>query len=217
MSEEELLNLINTRLGNGKYTLKNMIIVAVISFVVGIIAGYAICHVLGESDRQALAIEKNKPPTIKETVKTETDTKIAYVPGETVYLPLSITNNGAVTPVSKDTPGATPAKLDGKFTFNKPNFIYMVNGKVGKFTKADNEQTIFEQNMMELNQTSTIKIENETPTIDLTRHNVITGGAMFTKGKIEPAAGYTGSLGKVGAYQLVGSQSAAYVGAGFNF
>jgi hypothetical protein len=71
--------------------------------------------------------------------------------------------------------------------------------------------------MIDLKQTSTITIKAEIPTIDLTRHNVITVGAMFTKGKIEPAAGYTGSIGKVGAYQLAGSQSAAYVGAGFKF
>ena len=132
-------------------------------------------------------------------------------------MPSPITDNGAVTPVSKDTPGATPAKLDGKFTFNKPNFIYMVNGKVGKFTKTDDEKFIFKKNMMDLKQTSTITIQAEIPTIDLTRHNVITGGAMFTKRKIEPATGYTGSIGKVGVYQLAGSQSAVYVGAGFKF
>ena len=40
---------------------------------------------------------------------------------------------------------------------------------------------------------------------------------MFTKGKIEPGAGYTGSIGKVGAYQLAGSQSAAYIGGGIKF
>ena len=33
----------------------------------------------------------------------------------------------------------------------------------------------------------------------------------------EPAAGYTGSIGKVGAYQLAGSQSTACAGAGFKF
>jgi hypothetical protein len=71
--------------------------------------------------------------------------------------------------------------------------------------------------MLDLKQTSTIKIQAEIPTIDLTRHNVLTVGAMFTKGKIEPAAGYTGSLGKINTYQLAGSQSAAYVGVGFKF
>lgn len=216
MSEEELLNLINTRIGTGKYTLKNMIIVAVISLIVGVVAGYAICHVLGEGDRQALAIEKNKPPTIKETVKTVTDTKLQYVPGETVYLQGEVKESPAGT-VDKNTPGAVATKLDGKFDIGKPDFIYQVNGKVGKFVKTDDEQYIFDKGMLDLKQTNTIKIEAEIPTIDLTRHNVLTVGAMITKGKTEPAVGYTGSIGKAGAYQLTGSQSAAYVGVGFKF
>ncbi|GMB00876.1 hypothetical protein [Pelosinus sp. IPA-1] len=185
MSEEELLNLINSKLGTGKYTIKNMIIVAVSSFVVGIVTGYTICHVLGEGDRQALAIEKNKPPVIKETVKTVTDTKIAYVPGETVYLPSEV-REVPVSTVDKNTPGAASTKLDGKFDIGKPDFVYQVNGKVGKFTKTDDEQYIFDKSMLDLKQTSTIKIQAEIPTIDLTRHNVLTVGAMFTKGKVLP-------------------------------
>jgi hypothetical protein len=134
MSEEELLNLINSKLGTGKYTFKNMVIVAVISFVVGIVTGYTICHVLGEGDRQALAIEKNKPPVIKETVKTVTDTKIAYVPGETVYLPGEV-REVPVSTVDKNTPGAVATKLDGKFDIGKPDFVYQVNGKVANLQK----------------------------------------------------------------------------------
>lgn len=216
MSEEELLNIVNSKIGTGKYTLKTLIIVAVISLVIGIGTGLAIGHVLGEGDRQALAVEKNKPPTIQETMKTVTDTKIVYVPGERVYLPGEI-KQVLVTPVDKDTPGAIPVKLDGKFDVGKQNFIYMVNGKVGKFEKTDDEQFVFDKNMLDLKQTSTITIKAQIPTIDLTRHNVITAGAMITKGKVEPAVGYTGSISKVGAYQLAGSQSAAYVGAGFKF
>ena len=40
---------------------------------------------------------------------------------------------------------------------------------------------------------------------------------MYANGKVEPGAGYTGSIGKVGAYQIVGSQSAGYVGGGIKF
>jgi hypothetical protein len=216
MSEEELLSFINSKLGTGKYTLRTLIIVAVISLIIGIVTGLSIGHVLGEGDRQALAVEKNKPPMVKETVKTITDTKLQYVPGETVYLPGEV-KEVLVTPVDKNTHGATPAKLDGKFDIGKQSFIYMVNGKVGKFDKADDEQFVFDKNMIDLKQTSTITIQAEIPTVDLTRHNVITAGAMFTKGKVEPAAGYTGSLGKIGAYQLAGSRSAAYAGAGIKF
>ncbi len=202
-------------IGAGKYTLKTLVIVAVISLITGIVSGLAIGHVLAEGDRQALAVEKNKPPTIKETVKTVTDTKLQYVPGQTVYLPGE--EEVLLEPVANDTPGAIPAKLDGKFDIGEQQFIYMVNGKVGKFDKTDDEQFVFDKNMIDLKQTSTITMKAEIPTIDLTRHNVITVGGMFIKGKIEPAAGYTGSIGKIGAYQLAGSQSAAYVGAGFKF
>lgn len=195
---------------------KTHIYIAVAFLIIGIIAGFAIGHILGEADRQALAVEKNKPPTVKEVVKTVTDTKLAYVPGETVYLQSPATSQGQST-VSKDTPGATATKLDGKFTFAKPDFVYMVNGKVAKFTKTDDEQTIFEKNMMDLKQTSTIKIEAEIPTIDLTRHNILTVGAMHSDGKVKPAIGYTGSIGKYGAYQIVGSQNAQYLGGGIKF
>ena len=115
------------------------IYIAALFLIIGIITGYTIGHILGEWGRQALALEKAKPPVIKETVKTVIDTKLQYVPGETVYLPSQIKDSGLITPVAQDTPRATPAKLDGKFTFNKPDFIYMVNGKVGKFTKTVDE------------------------------------------------------------------------------
>lgn len=196
---------------------KKHIIVAVIFLIIGVIAGYAIGHVLSEGDRQALAVEKNKPPVVKEVVKTVTDTKIAYVPGETVYLqsPASSTELQAI--VNKDTPGAVASKLDGKFNIGKPDFIYNVNGKVGKFNKADDEQFVFDKNMIDLKQTSTITIQAEIPTIDLTRHNVITAGVMYSDGKTSPAVGYTGSVGRIGAYQLVGGQSGGYVGLGVKF
>jgi len=198
---------------------KKHIIIAVIFLIIGMVLGYALCHVLSEGDRQSLALEKAKPPVVKETVKTVTDTKLQYIPGETVYLPGKdvLIPGAVVTPVSKDTPGAVAAKLDGKFDIGKSNFIYMVNGKVGQFTKTDDEKYLFDKNMMDLKQTSTITIQADIPTIDLTRHNVITVGAMYSDGKASPAVGYTGSVGKVGAYQLVGGQSGGYVGLGVKF
>ncbi len=206
----------NEEIGAGKYTLKTLSIVAASSLTFGIVTGLAIGHILAEGDRQALAVEKNKPPTIMETVKTVTDTKLQYVPGQRVYLP-GEAKEVLVEPVAKDTPGAVAVKLDGTSDIGKQQFTYMVNGKVSKFDKTDDEQFIFDKNMIDLKQTSIITMKAEIPTIDLTRHNVITVGGMFIKGKIEPAAGYTGSMGNVGAYQLAGSQSATYVGAGFKF
>jgi|GEM_PF-2218594 len=217
MTEQEILQIINGKLDQGKYTLKAMIIAVIISLIVGIVAGLAIGHVLGEGDRQALALEKNKPPVVTEKVVTKTETKLAYIPGETVYLSAPASSTELQSTVSKDTPGAVAEKLDGKFNIGKPNFNYMVNGKVGKFDKTDDEQFIFDKGMVDLKQTSTVTIQAEIPTIDLTRKNVVTVGAMYTGGKISPAMGYTGSMGKVGAYQLVAGKDGQYVGLGIKF
>ena len=196
---------------------KKHIIIAVMFLIIGLIAGYAVGHVLGEGDRQALAVEKNKAPVVAEKVVTKTETKLAYVPGETVYLTAPASSTELQATVSKDTPGAVATKLDGKFDIGKPDFIYNINGKVGKFNKTDDEQFVFDKNMIDLKQTSTISIQAEIPTIDLTRHNVVTIGATHTDGKISPAMGYTGSLGKVGAYQLAGSKDSQYIGLGVKF
>lgn len=203
-------------LKESKYPLTILIIVAVVSLLTGNVTGLTLGYILGESDRQALAIERSKPPGIRETIKTITDSKFQYIPGETVYLPGEV-KEVLVVPADKDTPGANPVKLDGKFDLGKQNFMYMINGRVGKFDKTEDEKFVFEKNMIDLRQNSTIVIEAEIPTIDLTRQNVITVGAMFTQGRIEPGIGYTGNFGRVGAYQLAGSQSAAYIGAGFKF
>ncbi|GMB00454.1 hypothetical protein [Pelosinus sp. IPA-1] len=197
---------------------KKYIIVSVaviIAFLAGLFAGVKyLAPALTTTNSVSNTVEKQPIYITGQTVK---ETELQYVKGETVYLPAPASNTELVTPVNKDTPGAVATKLDGKFNIGKPDFVYQVNGKVGKFTKTDDEQYIFDKGMLDLKQTSTIKIQAEIPTIDLTRHNVMTVGAMFTKGKIEPGAGYTGSMSKVGAYQLAGSQSAAYVGAGFKF
>ena len=78
--------------------------------------------------------------------QTVTETKLQYVPGEKVYIPAS---DGSTT----------VAKLDGKFDIGKPQFIYSVNGKPGVFTKDDDEQFVFDKNMIALTQTSTINIK----------------------------------------------------------
>lgn len=188
---------------------KTHIYIAMFFLVFGIGLGAWGMHTWQVTDLQkALALEQVKPAKVVETVKTLTDTKLQYVKGETVYLP---------APTASSPGATTAAKLDGKFDIGKPNFIYSLNGKPGQFTKADDEKYIFDKNMIELAQTSTITINATIPTIDLTRHNVLTGGGMFSYGKISPAIGYTGSVGKVGAYQLVGSQNGGYVGVGIKF
>lgn len=208
MTEQEIVDTINAKVamsaGNKGYTYKTCLVV----FMMGAILGSYVTKLFYPST----VTEVKTIPVITERINTVTDTKLAYVPGETVYL-----QGASNVPVTPNTPGAVATKLDGKFTFAKPEFVYMVNGKVGKFTKADDEQFVFDKNMMDLKQTSIITIHAEIPTIDLTRHNVLTLGAMYSSGKVEPGIGYTGSIGKVGAYQVVGSQSAGYIGGGFKF
>lgn len=216
MTEEEIIKAIESKLSQtNTYTTKTVIIASVITFVLGCILGSYVAKVHFPTLSEVVkTIEK---PVVTEKINTITDTKLAYVPGETVYLQAPASSTELATPVSKNTPGAVAEKLDGKYSIGKPDFVYMVNGKVGKFNKTDDEKFIFEKNMIDLKQSSTIKIEAEIPTIDLTRHNVLTGGVMYSNGKTSPAVGYTGSMGKVGAYQVVGSKDSQYVGIGIKF
>lgn len=190
-------------------------VAVVISFLAGLFAGVKyLAPALTTTNSVSNTVEKQP---IYITGTNTVDTKLQYVKGDTVYLQSPATSTELATPVSKNTPGAVAEKLDGKYSIGKPDFVYMINGKVGKFNKTDDENFIFEKNMIDLKQTSTIKIQAEIPTIDLTRHNVLTGGVMYSNGKTSPAIGYTGSMGRVGAYQLVGSKDSQYVGVGIKF
>ncbi|MDR3591594.1 MAG: hypothetical protein P4N41_18210 [Negativicutes bacterium] len=144
----------------------------IIFLIVGMVAGALGLHAWQVSDLKVklaqleaqLMAEKAKPPQVKETVKTETQTKLQYVPGETVYLP---------SPTEANPNATQAAKLDGKFTIGKPNFVYELNGKPGQFAKADDERYVLDKNMIRLDQSSTITIKADIPTVDLTRRNSI--------------------------------------------
>jgi hypothetical protein len=122
-------------------------------------------------------------PVITEKVVTQTDTKIAYVPKEVIkYV---------------DAQGQEiTQQLDGKFTFNKPEFIYTVNGKPGKFIKTDDERFVFDNNMLQLTQTSVIKIEAELPTVDRTRYFGVGVGAGLRNGGAVEAITLDGPLSR---------------------
>ncbi|MDR7865178.1 MAG: hypothetical protein RIN56_00090 [Sporomusaceae bacterium] len=188
-------------------------IACIVFLVVGIGLGAWGMHTWQVSDlRTQLALEKTKPPVVKETVKTETKTQLQYVKGETVYLP-------APTP---DNPNATQAtKLDGKFVFEKPEFIYMVNGKPGRFTKADDERFVFDKNMMLLTQATTIRIEAEIPTIDKTRNKTALLDAVIDikDKRVHPGASfqYTNKSGFTVGAGATFDGSHARIGAGWSF
>lgn len=112
---------------------------------------------------EKLKHEKEKLPVIKENVVTRTETQIAYVPKETIKY------------IDAKTGQEVEEKLDGKFDIGKTEFLYSVNGKLGKFTKTDDEKYVFEKNMMKLNQSSIVKLEVEVPTVDKTKRNSLGG------------------------------------------
>jgi len=197
---------------------KNYIYIAIavaIAFLAGLFVGVKYLAPALTTTNTVTNTIVEKPINITGT--NTVDTKLQYVKGETVYLQSPASDTVLQVPVAKDTPNAIATKIDGKFDIGKPSFIYEVNGKVGKFTKSDDENFVLEKNMLDLKQSSTIKIQAEIPTIDLTRHNVLTVGKLRTDNKTSPAIGYTGSIGKIGAYQVVGGQNGQYVGIGVKF
>ena len=165
-----------------------------------------------------LQAAQNKPPVVQTQIQTVTQTKLQYVPGETVYLP-AVFNTNSIASSQPTATNTVATKLDGKFEIGKPTFIYELNGKPGQFVKADNENYVFDKNMIELQQSSTITIKAEIPTIDLTRHNALTVGGLYTVSdrKLEPALNYVGSIGRYGSYSALGAVNGFYLGAGFKF
>jgi hypothetical protein len=145
--------------------IKALALACLVAFFLGFGSGLWLVYERTVLPLQAqLAAEKAKPPVVKTEVKTVTDTKLQYVPGETVYLP---------TP-TPDNPNATTAtKLDGKIEIGKPTFTYTLNGKPGQFTKTDDEKYVFDKNMVTLTQAATVAIKLEVPTVDNTRRNAI--------------------------------------------
>jgi Flp pilus assembly secretin CpaC len=130
------------------------------SLIIGIVVGVALGW-LGHfywGERITSTVEK---PVIVEKVVTQTDTKIQYVPKETIIYKDQAT-------------GQTSQKdLDGKFELGKTEFIYTVNGQSGKFTKADDEQYVFDKNMMSVKQSSTVTLRLDIPTVDKTKNHSI--------------------------------------------
>lgn len=157
----------NINIGTG-LSWRSCIYTSLLFFMLGIGIGIWGYHTWTEDLRakvlsltHQLQSEKDRPPVIKETVKTITDTQIAYVPKETIIYKDPITGQ------------ESKKQLDGKFEIGKQEFIYTVNGKPGKFTRTDDEKYVFERNMMQLTQNSQIHIEAEIPTIDKTKYGAI--------------------------------------------
>lgn len=205
MTEQEITSLIESKLNTGKYTTKTLIIAIVVSFIIGCIVGsYVTKNYFPTLNTEVKTVQSD--PIVTEKVKVVTDTQIAYVPKETIIYKDA---NGNATAVKE----STDVQLDA----DKTKVGVKVNGKDYKFDLLQGESQKFENGKILMTQTSAVDMNIKIPTVDLTRHNVLTTGAMRSNGNINPAVGYTGSLSRVGAYQLALSKDAQYVGVGFKF
>jgi hypothetical protein len=166
-------------IGNG-FSFRVFVYASILFLAVGICLGAWGEYTWGPRLTDRHTIEK---PVITEKVVTQTDTKIVYVPKEVIkYV---------------NAQGQTVTQpLDGKFTFNKPEFMFTVNGKPGKFTKSDDERFVFDKNMLQLTQTSVIKIEAEIPAIDKTKYFGFGIGAGMRDSKVIDAFFLEGRLNK---------------------
>ena len=209
MTEQEILDVINAKLStstdNKGYTYKTLIIAILAAFIVGCIVGsYITKNYFPTLNTEVKTVQAD--PIVTEKVKVVTDTQIAYVPKETIIY--KDANGNTVTAKEH-----TDVQLDA----DKTKVGIKVNGKDYKFNLLQGENQKFENGKVTMTQSSTVDMDIKIPTIDLTRHNVLTLGAMYADGKINTGVGYTGSISKVGAYQLVGSKNAGYAGVGFKF
>ena len=135
-----------------------------------------------------LTAEKNKPPVIKEVVRTQTQTEVAYVPKETVIYRDSKTGREL-----------TEKEIESMNLNVRPSdFYFTVNGKPQKFSKTDDERWVFDKNKLAINQTSTASIDVKVPTIDKTKRWGI-GGIISNKGSA-PLIEHQIGLIKVGGF-----------------
>lgn len=118
---------------------KNMLTAAV-SFALGIAVG-----VLVAPQDVVPEVEKTQPAI----VESETKTQISYVPKTVVK--------------------GKKEKTDLQADIGKTDFVVRVNGKEQTFTKADDEQYMFDENKLMLDQTSKVTLDVNVPTRDDTK------------------------------------------------
>ena len=177
MSDEK--TTAQTVLNLGGWSTRTVIYVALALFLIGAGFGAWGYHTWTHSDwltrlhdmENRLTAEKNKPPIIKEVVRTQTQTAVEYVPKETV-----------VYRDSKTGRELTAQELDSMNLNVRPSdFYFTVNGKPQKFSKTADERWAFDKNKLVVTQTATASIDIKVPTIDKTKRWGI-GGIVSNKG-----------------------------------
>lgn len=205
MSDEKTAQ---TVLNLGGWSTKTVAYVALALFLIGVGIGAWGYHTWTNSDwlakihdlEKQLVTEKNKPPIVKEVVRTQTQTEVAYVPKETV--------------IYRDTKTGrelTATEIESMSLNVRPSdFYFTVNGKPQKFSKTDEERWVFDKNKLAINQTSTAAIEIRTPIEDRTRRTSIIPSGLYdaTAGKLVPGGilvqqfgrGKVGPAGQIGGF-----------------
>lgn len=108
--------------------------------MLGFVAGYFFCQ------KTTAPVTIDKPPIVKTEYQTQTKTEIVYVPK------------------------ADGEKTDVEVNVPKQDLNIKVNGKDAVFSRADNEDYIFERNKLVFDQQTKASINIEVPTIDKTKH-----------------------------------------------
>ncbi len=103
------------------------------------------------ASRETTTVTEEKPVCVQG--ETVTETKIAYVPKETIiekYIDA----------------GGNEVKRE---TVEKTDFTIIVNGQEQTFTKTDEERYVFDKNKLTLDQTSKVTFDVNVPPIDNTK------------------------------------------------
>ncbi len=98
-------------------------------------------------------VEIEKPIYIEGKITTDTKTRIAYVPKETIIERYINAETG------KEVTKESLEKTDLDATIGKTEFNVKLNGKDVQFSKSDDEQFIFDKNKVALNQSSIITFD----------------------------------------------------------
>ncbi len=104
-------------------------------------------------DTKTVTVEVEKPIYIEGKATTETKTQIAYVPKETIIERYIDAETG------KEITKESLEKTDLDANVGKTEFNVKLNGKDMQFSKADDEQFVFDKNKVALNQNSTITFD----------------------------------------------------------
>ena len=120
------------------------------AFVLAVVFGIG-CAVGSMCATQDVVDDAEKPQsnTISGVVESKTKTDIAYVPKTVVK--------------------GKKEKTDLQADIGKTDFVVRVNGEEQTFAKADDEQYVFDENKLTLEQTSKVTLDVAVPTVDKTK------------------------------------------------